>query len=159
MSHTGGKTVKTHDYMPLKTLKFKKPSIANLEGTDMLQSETGDAYGNQPKLNGSVSASLKGFIASRSNSVGKRRSSSHNLSNDEEQPPREKSHAFKREKSSDRVLKYLRRNASQQEAERVERQRSGEQPTKAPRSAKSQGVSKQVRFDIKAGLRDMIRDT
>ena len=159
MSLKSGKAAKTHDYMPLKTLTFKKPSNANLEGTGMFKSETSNAYANQSKLNGSVGDSLHAFIASRSNSAAKRRTPSQNLSNDEEQQPIEKTHFFKRDKGDEKVLKYLRRNASQQAADRAQRQRSGEQGPKPPRSAKSQAMSKQVRFDIKEGLRDMIRDT
>ena len=103
MSLKSGKAAKTHDYMPLKTLKFKKPSNADMEGTGMLESGAGNTYANQSKLNGSVGDSLNAFIASRSNSAVKRGPSSQNLSNDGEQPPIEKPHVFKRDKSDDRV--------------------------------------------------------
>ena len=82
-SQRSGKVAKTHDYMPLKTLKFNKPSKTNMEGTGLL-TETSNTGANQSKLNGSVGDSLNAFIASRSNSAAKRRSPSQNLSNDEE---------------------------------------------------------------------------
>ena len=56
-------------------------------------------------------------------------------------------------------MKYLRSSATLPEADRVGRDQSEDREVKPPRSAKSQAAGKQVRFDIKDGLRDMIRDT
>ena len=157
-SNRSGQLGKSNDLMPLKPLKFKKPvNTPAIEGMGVTTDLSG-TFNRHQKEKSSVGDSLNAFIASRSNSAAKRRSPSQNLSNEEDYLQQQPL-ALTRNQSGDRALKYLRSTATLPEVDRIDCEPSDERQIKPPRSAKSQAPAKQVRFDIKEGLRDMIRDT
>lgn len=105
----------------------------------------------QNRENCSVVESLQRFVASRSNSAARSSRSQREEHPVGEQAPLGDDTSIPRSNSMERVQKYLKRDPSGQSKQTLDR-------TKPPRAA-SLGASKQVRFDIKEGLKEMIKDS